>query len=139
VPLIKSVRFIGGTSLYSFGVFDLTQPLLLSMPESDRYQSAMIVSQDHSTYSLYEGEYSITKESVGTRFTLVLIRTFVDPNDQTDLQTSHALQDRIRVSQESIGSLDIKDWDRVSLVAKRKELVEIASMLPGFDGMLGKK
>ena len=36
-------------TLYSFGVFDLTSPLTVTLPDTKgRYQSLMIVSQDHS-------------------------------------------------------------------------------------------
>jgi len=41
-------------TLYSWGVFDLTSPLTIGLPESgDRYQSLMIVSQDHSIWAEY--------------------------------------------------------------------------------------
>jgi hypothetical protein len=36
-------------TLYSFGVFDLRSPVTVTLPDTDgRYQSLMIVSQDHS-------------------------------------------------------------------------------------------
>ena len=38
------------------------------MPETDRYQSAMGVNQDHSLIALYQGDYTLTQEKVGTRY-----------------------------------------------------------------------
>ena len=53
-------------TLYSVGVFDLTAPLTVQLPDSgDRYQSLMIVSQDHSIEVAYgPAEVALTAESV---------------------------------------------------------------------------
>jgi hypothetical protein len=41
-------------TLYSWSVFDVTSPLTIGLPDpGDRYQSLMIVSQDHSIWSEY--------------------------------------------------------------------------------------
>ena len=76
-------------TLYSFGVFDLTEPVKLKMPKTDRYQAAMIVSQDHSLFALYQGDYTLTQEKIGTRYVFIILRTFVDPNDKADLDKAH--------------------------------------------------
>lgn len=126
-------------TMYSFGVFDLTTPLTLIMPKTDRYQSAMIVSQDHSTFALYQGEHVLAQEIVGTRYVFIILRTFVDPNDKQDLEKAHATQDMVNVSQTSKGRFEIPDWDKKTLQFKRKELVEIANLLPNSKGMFGIK
>ena len=126
-------------TLYSFGVFDLTEPLTLTMPKTDRYQSAMIVNQDHSIFAVYEGEHKFTRDSIGTRYVFIILRTFVDPNDKSDLEKAHTTQDRVKISQKNAGSFKIPDWDKASLEAKRKELVEIANLLPNSQGMFGIK
>ena len=126
-------------TLYSFGIFDLIEPVELTMPKTDRYQSAMIVSQDHSIFAVYTGDYTFTQDEIGTRYVIIVLRTFVDPNDQSDLENAHATQDMVKVSQKSIGSLDLPDWDKASLGSKRKELGEIANLLPDSRGMFGMK
>lgn len=35
-------------TLYSIGIFDLTEPVTITKPEVDRWQSMMLVNQDHS-------------------------------------------------------------------------------------------
>ena len=80
-------------TLYSFGVFDLSESLELTMPKTDRYQSAMVVSQDHSIFAVYHGDYILTQKDVGSRYVFVILRTFVDPNDKNDLEKAHAAQD----------------------------------------------
>ncbi len=126
-------------TLYSFGIFDLTTPVSLKMPKTDRYQSAMIVNQDHSLYAAYQGDHTLTQKEVGTRYVFIVLRTFVDPNDKSDLKKAHAIQDKVKVSQKSKGSFKIPDWDKKSLESKRKELVEIAMLLPNTQGMFGNK
>ncbi len=126
-------------TLYSFGVFDLTTPLDLKMPKTDRYLSAMIVNQDHSTFALYQGDHVLTQKDIGTRYVFIILRTFVDPNDKSDLDKAHAVQDSVKTSQKNTGDFDIPQWDKVTLESKRKELVEIANLLPNSQGMFGLK
>ena len=53
-------------TLYSFGVFDLKSPLTGTLPDPEgRYQSIMIVSQDHSIWGLYGPKTgTLTEEKV---------------------------------------------------------------------------
>ena len=64
-------------TLYSFGVFDLKSPLTVTLPDpGGRYQSIMIVSQDHSIWGLYGPKTgTLTEEKVGTRFVCPSSRT----------------------------------------------------------------
>ena len=126
-------------TMYSFGVFDLTEPLELKMPKTDRYQSAMIVNQDHSLFALYQGDHVLTQNDIGSRYVFIILRTFVDPNDKSDLDKAHSLQDKVKISQKTKGSFTIPEWDKKTLESKRKELVEIASLLPNSQGMFGIK
>lgn len=126
-------------TLYSFGIFDLTNKLEINMPKTDRYQSAMIVNQDHSLYALYKGNHVLTKESIRSRYVFIILRTFADPHDKADLKIAHGLQDKVIITQKEKGSFNVPDWDKKSLEKKRKELVEIASLLPNSQGMFGIK
>ena len=88
-------------TLYSFGVFDLASPLTVRLPDpGNRYQSLMTVSQDHSIEVSYgPAEVALTVETVGTRYVCLVVRTFADPTDETDLRAAHALQDQVAVQQ----------------------------------------
>jgi hypothetical protein len=88
-------------TLYSFGVWDLTSPITITLPETGgRYQSLMIVSQDHSIWSFYGPRTgTLTEEKVGTRYVLLTIRTFADPNDEQDMKEAYRLQDAVVVEQ----------------------------------------
>src|SRR6185436_10695805 len=50
------------------------------------------------------GAHTLTRQTVGTRYVAVAIRTLVDPNDPEDVKKVHALQDAIKVSQKGTGS-----------------------------------
>ena len=59
---------------YSFGVFDLTEPLTISKPEAgDRMMSLSTANQDHSiSQAIYgAGEFSFTQEDIGSRYVFV--------------------------------------------------------------------
>ena len=79
-------------TLYSVGVFDLRSPVTVTLPETEgRYQSLMIVSQDHSIWGLYGPKTgTLTEEKVGTRYVFLALRTFADPNDEKDMKAAHA-------------------------------------------------
>ena len=71
-------------TLYSFGVFDLRSPLTITLPDPEgRYQSLMIVSQDHSISVVYGPEkVTLAQESVGREHYLFLKSCL--PRDEVD-------------------------------------------------------
>lgn len=104
-------------TLYSLGVFDLTEPVTITKPDTgDRYQSMLVQNEDqHVKMCVYEpGTYTLTQEQIGTRYVGINFRTFVDPNDPDDVEQVHKLQDKIVVEQASVGSFEIPNWDQQS-------------------------
>ncbi|MGC9494483.1 DUF1254 domain-containing protein, partial [Vibrio genomosp. F10] len=67
-------------TLYSIGIFDLTTPVTITKPKTDRWQSMMLVNQDHSIPdAIYKaGSYTFTQEDIGTRYLTVIFRTLVN-------------------------------------------------------------
>jgi len=127
-------------TLYSFGVYDLTSPVTIIKPDSpDRFQSLLVVDQDMYNPVLKNGagEVTLTINSVGTRYAMVLFRTFCDPNSPEDMKKAHALQDAIQIKQASPGKLELPDWDMDSLVATRQALDALASKLAGLPHGFG--
>ncbi len=121
-------------TLYTGIVLDLSKPVKLTLPEvGGRYMSMHVVNQDH--YMFVEskpGTYDLTEGSVGTRFALVTIRTFADPNDPEDLKKAHAAQDAIKIEGGGSGPFSAPDWDQKALSTGRKALNDFAAAL-GFD------
>jgi hypothetical protein len=125
---------------HSQGVFDLTTPLTVTIPETNgRFISFMMNNQDHYQQILtYEpGTYTFTQEEVGTRYIWMNIRVFVDPNDPDDLAELHKVQDAIVVEQEDLGALELPNWDRESLVALNKAIATVTPWVPDNSGMFG--
>jgi len=101
-----------------------------------------VINEDHYVVGDVEyrpGSYSYDKEKVGTRYVFVVIRTLVDPTDPKDLDQVHALQDRIKVSQERLGNFEVPDWDQSSQKKVRDALVVLGSSIPDSRAAFGSK
>jgi hypothetical protein len=128
-------------TLYSFGVFDLSSPLTITLPEpKGRYQSLMVVNQDHSLAAAYSPKkVTLTQESVGTRYVLLAVRTFMDPNDKQDLKEAHRLQDAVGVKQADIGKFEVPNWKKDEVEQMRETINVVASTVTDSSKMFGKK
>jgi hypothetical protein len=125
-------------TLYSTGVFDLdASPVTVTLPDAGgRYLSLQPISQDHFTSGcLYgRGPFTISRDSIGTRYAGLLVRTFVDARDADDLSAVHALQGAIVVEQEDRGSFEVPSWDGASLDTVRRTLLRVAPALRAGEG-----
>jgi hypothetical protein len=128
-------------TLYSFGVWDLNSPVSITLSDpKGRYQSLMIVSQDHSISAVYgPKKATLTQESVGTRYVLLTVRTFMDPDDQQDLKEAYRLQDAIVVQQADIGKFEVPDWKKDEVEKMRDTINVIASTVTDSSKIFGKK
>jgi hypothetical protein len=130
-------------TLYSAGVFDLDGgPVTITMPDpGGRFMSMQAITEDHYVPAVFygQGEHTLTRDDVGTRYVMVAIRTLVNPNDEADLDEVHALQDAIAVQQDGTGSFEIPDWDALSQKAVRGALLRLAATLPDSKKMFGTK
>lgn len=129
-------------TLYSVGVYDLNSPITITKPYSpDRFQSLLVIDQDQYNPVLKTGggAVTLTRDSVGTRYVMVLFRTFANPNDPEDMKAAHAMQDQIKIEQASPGKLEIPDWDLESLVETRKQVNALASNLTTLSEGFGKR
>jgi hypothetical protein len=125
---------------YSVGVFDLTSPVTITMPDAGkRFQSLLVLSEDHyiKHISYDPGSVTLTKDKVGSRYAYVMVRTFMDPNDARDRQSAAKLQDRIDVAQTNPGSFEIADWDQEQRMAVRTALLAGAKYMPSAKNAFG--
>jgi len=129
-------------TIYSMGVFDLTEPVTIIKPDTKgRFQSMQVIDQDHYTLEVgyNKGEYTFTKDKVGTRYLIILIRTFIEANNPADIKTANELQDQIVVRQKSPGTFDIPDWDKSALTKMRETINVLAATRASAKGMFGNK
>ena len=128
-------------TLYSAAVFDLDAgPVSITLPDAEgRFRSLQVITQDHFVpeVSYTAGTLTFDRETIGTRYMMVALRTLVNPNDPSDLAAVHALQDGVVVEQAGTGTFDVPDWDAVSQKAVRDALVALFATLPESRGMFG--
>ncbi|WP_430642709.1 DUF1254 domain-containing protein [Bradyrhizobium stylosanthis] len=143
-PVDKQIVVRGNLdTLYSTGVWDLDAgPLTVTLPDAGRrFRSLIVISEDQYTPAVHykAGDYTFTREQIGTRYILLGIRTLVDPNDPKDVAAAHALQDATRTSQASVGTFEVPNWDPVSQKKVRDALVVLYTTLPDQNRMFGTK
>lgn len=129
-------------TLYSVGVFDLTEPVTIVKPKSGgRFQSMLVINQDHSMLPVEHGsgKFTFDQKKIGTRYVVVVFRTFVDANDPADVKAANALQDKIVARQKSAGAFEIPDWDEASLKKIREAINVLAATRSDARGMFGDK
>jgi len=130
-------------TLYSAGVFDLdAAPVAVAMPDAgNRFMSMQVITEDHYVPEVIygQGERTFTRQSVGTRYVMLAIRTLVDPSDDKDLDAVHRLQDAVEIRQAGAGSFETPDWDPVSQKKVRDALIALAATLPDTKRAFGTK
>ena len=130
-------------TLYSAGIFDLDAgPVTVSLPDpGDRFMSMQVITEDHCVPAVFygQGEHTLTRGEVGTRYVMVGIRILVDPNDDADLNEVRALQDAVAAQQHDTGSFNVPKWDPVSQKEVRDALLQLAATLPDSKRMFGTK
>ncbi len=112
-------------TLYSMGVYDLVSPVTIVMPQTQgRFQSLLVIDEDEYNPVLKNGpgEVTLSIDSVGTRYAMVLVRTFADPNSPEDMKRRTLCKTRFRSSRHRPANWNLPDWDEKSLVETRKQL-----------------
>jgi hypothetical protein len=85
------------------------------------------------------GEFTLTRDQVGTRHAIALFRTFVDASNADDVKAANALQDRLAVKQADKGRFEAPDWDGASLKKLRDAINVLAATKTDSSGMFGVK
>jgi hypothetical protein len=139
----QTVIRLNRDTLYSSGVFDLDAgPVTITLPDpGKRFMALQIINEDHYTPNVYygAGSHTLTRENVGSRYVVTAIRTLVDPNNPADVKLVHALQDKVNVSQKSVGRLELPAWDAGSQKKVRDALLVLSSTIPDFKKAFGTK
>jgi len=119
-------------TLYSFAIFDLdASPVTITLPDpGKRFMSMQVISEDHYTIDVVyaPGRHTYTKDSVGSRYVFLGVRTLANPKDPDDLAAAHALQNAITVAQARTGSFEVPAWDTVSQNKVRAALETLNSL-----------
>ncbi len=127
-------------TVYSAAVFDLDAgPVMVTLPDAGkRFMSMIVIDEDQYTPAVYYGgSHNFTKQQIGTRYLMLALRTFFDPNDPEDIKKVHALQDTVKVSQQSPGTFEIPKWDPVSHQKVKDALLVLYATVPDQNRMFG--
>src|SRR5712664_152232 len=128
-------------TLYSFAIVDLDAgPVTITLPDArKRFMGMQVVNQDQYTPATYygAGTHTLTREMVGTRYAIVVVRFFVDFSNEEDVRQVYALQDEIRFSQKRPGTFEVPHWDEVSLKKVQAALQQLGTTLSDTRRMFG--
>lgn len=128
-------------ALYSSGVFDLDAgSVTLTLPDAGkRFMSLQLINEDmYSPATIYQpGPHEFTRESAGTRYIILGVRTLVDPSDPADLAKAHALQNSIGVEQAGQGTFEVPRWDPVSQKKIRDALLVLGTTMTDTSKAFG--
>lgn len=122
-------------TIYSFAVLDLATPATIVKPDAKgRFMSMLTISQDHSIRpAVHEaGRFTLTRESIGTRDVLVLLRTFVDANDPEDVRAA-----QVKRLREAIDVLASTRADASTLFGERSRLEPLDHLMGAAYGWGG--
>src|SRR6266404_1987320 len=128
-------------TLYSFAIVDLDAgSVTITLPDArKRFMGMQIVNQDQYTPATYygAGTHTLTREMVGTRYAIVVVRFFVDFSNEEDVRQVYALQEEIRFSQKRPGTFEVPHWDEPSLKKVQAALQQLGTTLSDTRRMFG--
>ena len=128
-------------TLYSFAIADLNAgPVMITLPDAGkRYMGMQVVNQDQYTPATYygAGTHTLTREMIGRRYAIVVVRFLVDFSNKEDVRQVPALQDAIKFSQERPGAFEIPHWDEASLKKIKAALLQLGTTVSDTRRMFG--
>ena len=128
-------------TLYSLVVFDLDAgPVTITLPAgARRFMAMQVVNEDQYTIGVYygAGSYTLTRESIGTRYAVAVVRFLIDFSSPEEIRQVHALQDAVKFDQQHSGTFDIPNWDEAGLKKVKAALLQLGATVSDTRRMFG--
>ncbi len=128
-------------TLYSFAVFDFDAgPVTITLPDAGkRFMVMQVLNEDQYTPEVFygAGQHTLTRDGIGTRYGMVVVRMLIDPANPQDIAEIHALQDALTVSQQGPGTFDVPNWDEASLTTIHTALQRLGETVSDTRRMFG--
>jgi hypothetical protein len=128
-------------TLYSFAIFDLDAgPVTIKLPVgSKRFMAMQVVNEDQYTTGVYysAGSHTLSREMIGTRYAIAVVRFLVDFSNKEEINEVYALQDAIKSSQDRPGTFEIPNWDEASLKKVKAALLLLGTTVSDTRRMFG--
>jgi hypothetical protein len=141
LPVQQGIVRPNRDTLYSFAVFDLDAgPVTITLPEAGkRFMGMQVVNEDQYTLATYYGAgiHTLTRQMIGTRYAIVVVRFLVDFSNKEDVGQVHVLQDALKMSQQNPGTFGIPNWDQASLKKVRAALLQLGETISHTRRMFG--
>jgi hypothetical protein len=140
-PVQQGIPRPNRDTLYSFAIVDLDAgSVTITLPDAGkRYTGMQVVNEDQYTPATYygAGSHTLTREVIGTRYAIAVVRFLVDFSNKEDVRQVHALQDAIKFNQERPGTFEIPDWDEASLKKIKAVLLQLGTTVSDSWRMFG--
>ena len=130
-------------TLHLIAVFDFDAgPVTVTLPDSGkRFMVMQVVNEDQYTQAVFygAGSHILTRDGIGTRYGIVVVRMLLDPTNPQDVQRVHVLQNSLAVSQRSPGKFEIPNWDEATLKKVHIALLRLGETVSDTRRMFGAK
>jgi hypothetical protein len=140
-PMQQGIVRPNRDTLYSFAIVDLDAgPVTITLPDAGkRYMGMQVVNQDQYTRATHyaAGAYTLTRQTIGTRYAIAVVRFLVDFSSKDDVAQVHALQDAVKLGQEHAGQFAVPDWDEASLKTMKTALLQLGATVTDTRRMFG--
>ncbi len=126
-------------TIYSGAVIDVSKGATITLPEADgRYQSVMIVQNDHYVNDVFigAGTYQI-KSDTNSDFVNLTVRTEIHLNDPEDIKKVVALQQAVKLDVKGDKIFKQLNYDMDQLVKLRGKLSNEALALDSLNNLQG--
>src|SRR5882762_5287830 len=128
-------------TLYSFVIVDLDAgPVTIALPDAGkRFMGMQVANEDQYTRATYygAGSHILTREMIGTRYAIAVVRFLVNYSNKEDVEQVHALQDAVKFSQERPGTFEVPPWDEASLKKVQAALLQLGTTVSDTRRMFG--
>ncbi len=129
-------------TLYSLAVVDVSKGATITIPDAQkRYISMAVINSDGYTnmVKIGGGKYNLNKENVGTDYALIIMRIFVDSNNQEDVNAANKLQDAYIITAQSNSKLPVTKWDKKDYEKVYESLLSLFKISKDAHDMFGPK
>jgi hypothetical protein len=123
--------------VYSFGLFFAPKGTTITLPKSKdgRYQSAMIMQNDHYIPQVFYGQGTYEIESY-TDFVVIIIRTQVDSIKEEDMKYTDTLQQQVVITHPKgtrFKEFEPQQWDLESFEVMRAQFKYEGKLQPHLN------
>jgi hypothetical protein len=140
-PVQQGIPRPNRDTLYSFAIIDLDAgPATVTLPDAGkRYMGMQVVNQNQYTPVTFytPGTHTLSRETIGTRYAIAVVRFLVDFSSKEEIAQVHALQDAIKLDAERSGTFEIPHWDEISLKKIKAALLQLGTTVSDTRRMFG--